>query len=170
MRRNQLNLTITRFGEAVPDAYPEDTQIIHVYADDNNLYAALTKLFATAVNEIAEWERINVRTDISNNAYGDITAKILGRKYSENNDLEYTKKRLQMDKELLGYIENSTKILDVIKNSRDQKDVRKNLEEKLGYTQNEIASILRLRFDSFTQDEVDAIKEEIKKLESILDK
>ena len=46
-----------------------------------------------------------------------------------------------MDKKLLGYIENLEKIIRVIKSSTND-NVRNNLEERLGYSAEEVQNIL----------------------------
>ena len=54
MRCNQVSIKIERFGKHVPKNYPADVQRIHVYCDDfNSIYAALSKAYALAINELA---------------------------------------------------------------------------------------------------------------------
>lgn len=167
MRKNQISLNIMRFGSEVPKGYPNDRMVIHIYSDSNDLYAALSKAYAKAINVIEEWEHVGARCDISTNADGGIIAKSLNRRYNENTDLEYYDERLEMDKRLLGYIENSTAILDVIKSS-DKENVRKNLSEKLGYSPEEIPNILRINFGMMTAEDIEAVKSEITEIEERL--
>lgn len=168
MRRNQVSLTITRYNSEVPKGYPQDRMVINIYTDSNNLYAALSEGYAKAINVIEEWEQVAVRCDITTNADESIAAKVLNRRYSENYDLDYCDDRLEMDRQLLGYIENSTAILDVIKRSTKE-NVRANLEKELGYSQREIQNILRINFGMMTSEDVKEIKNDILKLEKIIE-
>lgn len=77
MRKNQINIKITRFGDQVPKKYPEDCMIVNVYADSNNLYAALSKAYAKVINVIEEWEIVGCRCDITTNADDDINARLI---------------------------------------------------------------------------------------------
>lgn len=168
MRRNQISINICRYNSEVPQSYPEDHQIISVYSDSNNLFEALSSAYAKAVDTVAEWQPVAVRTDIVTNADGTMSGKMLGRRYSENVQLEYIDKRLTMNRDLLFYIEHSEEILSVIKNSEDKATVKKNLEEHFGFTQQQIASILRIRFDMFTCEEVEGIKADIAEMEEVI--
>ena len=70
MRSNQVTIRIERFGKYVPKGYPADVQRIEVYCDDfNSIYAALSKAYALAINELAEYENIGVRTDVYTNEF-----------------------------------------------------------------------------------------------------
>lgn len=70
MRCNQVSIFIERFGEYVPKNYPGDVQRINVYCDDfNSIYAALSKAYAMAINELNEYESIGVRTDVRTNEF-----------------------------------------------------------------------------------------------------
>lgn len=166
MRKNQIGLSITRFGDQVPKGYPKERMVVHIYSDSNNLYAALSEAYAKAINVMEEWERVGVRCDISTNADEGISARVLNRRYAENYQLEYYDNKLEMDKQLLGYIENAPAIINVIKNSTKE-NVRANLEEKLGYSQKEIHNILRINFGMMTAEDVEDIKTEIAKIEAI---
>ena len=71
MRCNQVRILIERFGKYVPEDYPGDVQRISVYVDDfKSIYAALSKAYALAVDELAEYEQIGVRADVSTNEIG----------------------------------------------------------------------------------------------------
>lgn len=169
MRLNQISISITRFGSQVPKGYPEDRMNVNIYTDSNNLYAALSKAYAKAINVMEEWERVAVRCDISTNAEGTVFAEVLNRRYDENYELEYYDKKIEMNKKLLGYIENSTAILDVIKSS-SKENVRNNLYEKLGYSLEEANNILRINFGMMTAEDIEAIKKEIAELEAYFTK
>ena len=70
MRCNQVNIFIVCFGDYVPKDYPADVQRISVYVDDfKSIYAALSKAYALAINELSEYEPIGVRADVSINEF-----------------------------------------------------------------------------------------------------
>ena len=70
MRCNQVSISIERFGKHVPQDYPADVQRINVYCDSgDSIYAALSKAYAMAINELSEYERIGVRTDVYTNEF-----------------------------------------------------------------------------------------------------
>lgn len=169
MRRNKVSLNITRFNSDVPKGYPNDKMSVNIYADSNNLYAALSKAYAKAINVMEEWERVAVSCEITTNADGTVFAETLNRRYNENYELEYYDRKIEANKKLLGYIENSTAILAVIKSSRKE-DVRGNLSEKFGYTLEETNNILRINFGMMTAEDIDAIKNETAELEARLAK
>lgn len=164
MRLNQVSLNITRFGREVPKGYPENIMHVKIYADSNDLYAALSKACAKAVNVMEEWERVGARCDITTNADGNVLSDAVCRRYNENYELEYYENRIDMNKKLLGYIENSTAILDVIKSSTKE-NVRNNLHEKLGYSPEETNNILRINFGMMTAEDIEAIKKETAEME-----
>jgi len=170
VRKNQISINICRYNDQVPAGYPEQRQIINVYSDDNNLFAALSKAYAKAVDSIEEWQHVGCRCDITTNADGTISGKMLGRRYSENYQLQYVDERLKMNKDLLFYINRSKEILNLIKNSKYKESVNKNLEAHFGFTQQQISSILRIRFDMFTQEEVEDIKNDIDIIEEVIKK
>jgi len=62
MRNNQVEIKISRFGDAVPSGWGKDTgkdaQIISVYADSNNLYEALSVAFGELIKELRVYEYI----------------------------------------------------------------------------------------------------------------
>ena len=69
MRKNQIEITVRRFGDQVPKDYENDKQIIHVYADSNNLYEALSIAYSELICELKKYEIIPSfgRVDVSNN-------------------------------------------------------------------------------------------------------
>ena len=69
MRSNQVEIKISRFGDAVPSNYNDDRQIIQVYADSNNLYEALSVAFSEVIKELQKYENVPSfgRVDVSNN-------------------------------------------------------------------------------------------------------
>ena len=79
MRCNQVTITIDRFGKYVPKNYPSNVQRIHVYCDDfKSVYAALSKAYAMAINELAQYEDIGVRTDVYTNEFSNGDRKLHG--------------------------------------------------------------------------------------------
>lgn len=169
MRKNQVSLNITRFGSEVPKGYPDNVMRVNIYADSGNLYEALSKAYTKAVNVMEEWERVGVSCEITTNADGTVMSKTLNRRYDENYELEYYDNRIKMNERLLGYIENSAAIIDVIKGSTKE-NVRSNLHEKLGYTIEEANNILRINFGMMTAEDVAAIKEDTEKLKEMFRK
>ena len=69
MRKNQVEITISRFGDEVPSAYNDDRQIIRVYADSNNLFEALSVAYSEAIRELQNYETIPSfgRVNVCNN-------------------------------------------------------------------------------------------------------
>ena len=69
MRSNQVEIKISRFGDAVPSTYNDHRQIIQVYADSNNLFEALSVAYSEAIKELQKYENIPSfgRVDIYNN-------------------------------------------------------------------------------------------------------
>lgn len=58
MRKNQVEIKISRFGDAVPSTYNDDRQIISIYADSNNLFEALSVAYSEAIRELQKYEEI----------------------------------------------------------------------------------------------------------------
>lgn len=58
MRKNQVTIHMERFGDQVPKNYPLDMQTIDIYVDSNNIYEALSKAYAEAINQLAKYEKI----------------------------------------------------------------------------------------------------------------
>ena len=58
MRNNQVEIKIRRFNEEVPLSYKNDSQIISVYADSNNLFEALSVAYSEAIKELQNYEKI----------------------------------------------------------------------------------------------------------------
>lgn len=69
MRKNQVSITIQRFGDQVPKNYPKHIQKIKVYADSNNLYEALAIATAQVLEEIKKYQEIPsfCRVDVETN-------------------------------------------------------------------------------------------------------
>lgn len=58
MRKNQVQIKVSRFGDEVPESYNDDKQIISVYADSNNLYEALLIAYSELIKELQKYETI----------------------------------------------------------------------------------------------------------------
>ena len=58
MRRSQVEIMISRFGDDVPSTYNDDKQVIRVYADSNNLFEALSVAYSEAIRELQNYETI----------------------------------------------------------------------------------------------------------------
>ncbi len=169
MRQNQITIKICRFGSEVPRTYPEQRQEIEVYSDSNNFYQALSIAYAKAIEEILEWETYFGCSSITTNADGTVSGELLGRSYFNELDFEHYNGRLEMFNDLLMYIENSQEIVKIIMNSTNKEEVRKKLNEKFGFTQRQITSVLRIRFDMLTGADVKEIKNSISEIEKIIE-
>lgn len=155
MRKNQVSLSIVRFGSEVPKGYPKDRMVAHIYTDSGNLYAALSRAYAKAVNVMEQWENVGVACEVDTNADEGIISETLGMRFNEFYNNSYINKE-----KLLGYLENSEAILKVVKSS-SREDVRNNLHEKLGYTLGEANNILRINFGMMTAEDIEKLKAEI---------
>ena len=58
MRKNQVSIQIERFGDQVPEGYPESTQEIMTYADSNDLWEALLAAYSAVMDEIQKYETV----------------------------------------------------------------------------------------------------------------
>lgn len=174
MRCNQVSISIERFGEFVPEDYPADVQRIKVYCDDfQSVYAALSKAYAMAVNELAQYERIGVRTDVYTNEFsetdqGEMRSTLPKRKtkYEEDVNLQYTDTNLQLYKDLVWTYEHSGEIMDVIKQCEDEGGMKEALKERFGLNEYQIRKLSQIRLEMLTAKAYQFYKEEIEKMES----
>jgi hypothetical protein len=87
MRKNQVSISIQRFGDQVPKGYPESTQKIIVYADSNNLYEALAASYSEVIEELRKYEKVPSfgRVDVTTNA-NEEDKLFFGAKRDEKSD------------------------------------------------------------------------------------
>lgn len=77
MRNNQVSILIERFNDSVPKDYPASSQRIKVYVDNyTNVFAALAKAYALAIDKLSEFETISHREDIYTNENEEINKAI----------------------------------------------------------------------------------------------
>lgn len=175
MRNNQVSIFIERFGESVPENYPADVQRIHVYCDDfDSVFAALSKAYAMAVNALAQYERIGVRTDVSTNEfsradYREIHGVIPDYKprYEDDMNLEYLDTSLRLHSDLIWAHEHSGEIIDTIKECKDEEEMKLALKGKFGLSDYQVSNLSQIRFDMLTGGEYQASKDEIERITSL---
>lgn len=173
MRCNQVSLTIERFGKYVPENYPADVQRIHVYCDDSlNIYAALSKAYALAINEIAEYEQIGARTDVYTNEfsredYREMHGALLEtkRKYEEDVNFQYRDTDIQLCEDRIWVYEHAEQILEVLKECEDSDSVKAALKDKFQLSDYQIRKLSQTRLDMMTKQEYSEAKkkQEIRK-------
>lgn len=172
MRCNQVSIFIERFGEYVPKDYPGEIQRISVYVDDfKNVFAALSKAYALAVDELAEYEQIGVRADVSTNEcfksdYREMHGKLpKGRlRYEDDIDWQYYDSRLELCEDYIWVFEHSTEIIEVIKGSKDKRDMFVSLKEVFNLSDYQVKKLLQFRFDMLTEQEYKSYKDEVTKI------
>ncbi len=172
MRCNQVSIFIERFGKYVPKDYPGEIQRISVYVDDfKNVFAALSKAYALAVDELAEYEQIGVRADVSTNEcfksdYREMHRKLPKGKlrYEDNINWQYYDSRLELCEDYIWVFEHSTEILEVIKRSVDKNDMIVSLKETFKISDYQIKKLLQFRFDMLTEQEYKRYKDEVAEL------
>lgn len=157
MRKNQVTIRIERFGEAVPESYPRDSQRIEVYCDDHNsIYAALSKAYALAINELAEYDQICVRTDVYTNEFsgskGDLEAALpkTFNKYELDPKIQYTDTNQKLREDQLWVWEHMSELLEIIQQCEDKAHLSVALREKYALTDHQIKKILQTRLDMLT--------------------
>lgn len=174
MRCNQVSIFIERFGEYVPKNYPGDVQRINVYCDDfNSIYAALSKAYAMAINELNEYESIGVRTDVrtnefASNDYREMKHKA-GRdknKYEEDIKFEYYDSSIKLHKDFIWTYEHSAEIMEIIQSCDNAKDVELALKEKFDLTDYQARKIAQIRLDMLSKAKYESAKEEVERMEN----
>ena len=172
MRCNQVSIFIERFGKYVPKNYPGEIQRISVYVDDfKSIYAALSKAYALAVDELAEYEQIGVRADVSTNEYFSSDYRVMHgtlpkgrRRYEDDVNWQYGDSRLELCEDYIWGYEHSAEILEVIKKSKDNIDMVASLKETFRLSDYQVKKLLQIRFDMLTEKEYKSYKEEAEKI------
>ena len=173
MRCNQVSIGIERFGEYVPKNYPGNVQRISVYVDDfTSIYAALSKAYALAINELAEYDHIGARTDVYTNEYaGANGTKMHGtipkerRVYREDVNFQYNDTNYELCKDYVWLYEHSTEIIDAIKNSRNPGEMTIELKEKYGLSDYQIRKLSQVRLDMLTTEKYEECQCELARIE-----
>ena len=174
MRCNQVSIYIERFGEYVPEAYPADVQRIHVYCDDfKSIYAALSKAYAMAINELSQYENIGARTDIYTNEFSRADYRQMHNavfesksKYEDDVNLDYGDTRMQLYKDLVWAYEHSGEILDVIKQCKDESGMKEALMDRFGLNEYQVRKLSQIRFEMLTEKEYQSYKKEIERMKA----
>lgn len=163
MRNCQINLTLRRYSEGVK----ENLRTISVYSDSNNDMHAISSAFASLINILMENEKTTARTDIFTKDTG-ITGEMLGNAYFNDARFDYVEQRIVLYKELVNYIENSSRIFEIISTSRNKEVARHRLRNEYGYNDEQISFIFRIRFDMLTISETEILKNDIDKMLTII--
>ena len=168
MRCNQVSILIERFGKYVPKDYPGDVQRISVYVDDfKSIYAALSKAYALAVDELAEYEIIGVRANVSTNEFARADYREMhgqipqGRRHHEDDiNWEYNDSRLKLCEDCIWVYEHYEEITEVIKSSKDIREAKIALKEKFALSDYQIKKVLQFRVDMLTEQDYQGYREE----------
>ena len=175
MRCNQVSIGIERFGEYVPKNYPGNVQRISVYVDDfTSIYAALSKAYALAINELAEYDHIGARTNVRTNEYAGVNYnKMHGtipkerRAYEEDVNFEYEDTHYELCKDYIWLYELSAELIDVIKNSRNPGEMTIELKEKYGLSDYQIKKLSQIRLDMLTTEKYEECQRKIEEFDDI---
>lgn len=173
MRCNQVRIYVERFGKYVPENYPADVQKIEVYVDDSDsIYAALGKAQALVINELAEYEQIGVRANVSTNEfsaadYKTMHGSIPKRKmdYETDSNLEYADSVHELCRDYVWMYEHSDELLELIKESKNNRDMIIRLKDKYDLTDFQIRKLSQIRLDMLTQEEYERCKGKIAEIE-----
>lgn len=174
MRCNQVSISIERFGKYVPKDYPADVQRIHVYCDDfKSIYAALSKAYAMAINELAQYEQIGVRTDIYTNEFSRADYRQMHNavfesksKYEDDVNLQYSDTLIQLYRDLIWAYEHSGEIIDVIKQCKDAGGMKETLMDRFDLNEYQVKKLSQIRFEMLTEKEYQSYKKEIERMEA----
>lgn len=172
MRCNQVSINIERFGKYVPENYSADVQRIHVYCDDfNSIYAALSKAYALAINELAEYEKIGVRTDVHTNEFSRADYRkmhgallVTKRKYEEDVNLQYYDMDIKLCEDRIWVYEHANEILEILRDCENQEMVATKLKDKFGLNDYQIRKISQMRFDMLTKAEYLEAKQKLSQM------
>ena len=134
-------------------------QRIHVYCDDSlNIYAALSKAYALAINELAEYEQIGARTDVYTNEfsredYREMHGALLEtkRKYEEDVNFQYRDTDIQLCEDRIWVYEHAEQILEVLKECEDSDSVKAALKDKFQLSDYQIRKLSQTRLDMMTK-------------------
>ena len=178
MRCNQVTIDIERFGEYVPSNYPSNVQKIRVYVDDfNSIYAALSKAYALAINELSEYEKIGARSDVYTNEFSKGShQKMHGtiieskNKYEQDENIHYIDTNIELCKDRIWIYENAESILTTLRECEGTKDFVTVLKDKFDLTDYQIRKISQIRFDMMTKYEYEQTKQKLEELELKINK
>lgn len=131
MRLNQVRISISRFGAAVPKDYPANQQHISVYSDSSDsVFEALSMAYCQAVNTIREYQPVAACTDVCINAEDRLYGSLLHRRHGDTPAMEYYEKRLPMLKDLLYCLGKAGPIIDMIRHSPNRAAASESAEKE----------------------------------------
>lgn len=160
MRCNQVTIKIERFSESCPKNYPNDIQEISVYCDSyDNIYTALSKAFSQCINELSKYEKNVVCCDVSMNE--NQNNQLLKRNLlfkDTSNEYDDLKQKLNFLNNKLWIIEHAEDVIKLIKESKNVKEAKLNIQKKYGLDDDQIELIFEMSFDLLIQEDVDNIK------------
>ena len=172
MRTNQCSIFIERFGKSVPESYPGEVQRISVYVDDfNSIYAALSKAYAMAINELAEYETIGCRADVRTNEFSYSDYKVMhgtikkGRKYEDDTASKYYDTDYELCKDYIWLYEHSTEVVELIKTAEKRDDMIIALKEKYNLSDYQIRKLSQIRMEMMTKEEYTRCLNKIEQIE-----
>lgn len=118
MRCNQVSIGIERFGEYVPKNYPGNVQRISVYVDDfTSIYAALSKAYALAINELAEYDHIGAHTNVRTNEYAGVNYKKCMGSYQRKDEPMKRMSILNMRIRIMSYARTISGYMSIVQKS-----------------------------------------------------
>lgn len=176
MRCNQVSIEIERFGKHVPKGYPADVQRIHVYCDDfNSIYAALSKAYAMAINELAEYETIGARTDVYTNEFSKVDYRqmhgaipMCRNAYEDDVNLQYYDTNLLLCEDYIWVYENMANILEVLRECDDKEQISIRLKDRFGLDDYRVKKLSQIRLDMLTHQDYLNAKEKISTKKEVL--
>ncbi len=175
MRCNQVSICIERFGKYVPKNYPADVQRIHVYCDDfTSVYAALSKAYACAINELNEYDHIGARCDVSTNEFSHVdyremasTLPISKRSYEEDFDFDYSNTAKVLYEDFIWVYEHRSEILEAIGECESEDDFGPRLKERFGLNDVQIRKLSQIRMDMLTKERYEKMKDSLRKIRDV---
>ncbi len=100
------------------------------------------------------------------NADQNIAGSFLGKRHEDAFGMQYLEERLNLQKDLLFNLENSQEIIEILKLSDNKDTAREKLTERFGFSHSQIQNLFRVRFNMFTQEEIEEIKKDIARIEN----
>ena len=172
MRCNQVSIFIERFGKYVPKDYPADVQRISVYCDDfHSVYAALSKAYACAINELNEYDHIGARCDVRTNEFSYVDYRTMHstlpkekRKYGQDVDFEYGDSEKLLFEDFIWAYEHWAEIVEVISQCESEEDFALCLKEKFDLNDVQIRKLSQIRLDMLTKERYEKVKADLQKI------
>ena len=111
--------------------------------DYSSVYAALSKAYALAINELSEYEQIGVRTNVSTNEFAMSDYKEMHGTIPNDDDinLRFEDMDYELCKDYIWLYEHSTQVVDIIISSQNHKEMIIELKEKYNLSDNQIKKL-----------------------------